>query len=240
MRKTLNTKIDDISDYVNTASKKNNKHKEFIRLVELHKNSTLSKADLDKLRMITDFFIAEKHQKAKDKKLKQIERKEKKKAKSDERRNYERQCFLLGGALLKLKIDDTEFPKFILTLCEMIVNGLLTYDNLKEFKEFDFEVITDSTTEEVNKNTIKNTVEEKYIKLKNEKKEQRVSFSFALEFTFKNNRYSLYPFSIAYINNKIVFCSFFFRNNDVENNWNMVHIHENSWHHMLKFKLENE
>lgn len=106
MRKTLNEKIDDIKEYVITQSRQTKKHQEFLRLSDLHSKSTLNRNDLEKLKLLTGFFIGERLDKARNKKLKEIERKENKKNKLKQKRDYERSCFLHGSILTKLRNDN--------------------------------------------------------------------------------------------------------------------------------------
>lgn len=141
MTKSLSDKIANISDYVKSVSRPNNKHREFFRLVDGYEKGTLNKLELVKLKELTNFFIAERKEKLHNKKIKRIEQEQRRKEKTAERKRYEHTCFILGGALLKLKSPDTDMPELIRAVCFMYIQGLISDKQLEiiGIKKYDVE-----------------------------------------------------------------------------------------------------
>lgn len=152
MTKSLSDKIAIISDYVKSVSRPNNKHREFFKLVDGYEKGTLAKLELVKLKELTNFFIAERKEKLHNKKIKRIEQEQKRKEKTAERKRYEHTCFILGGALLKLKNPDTDIdmPELIRAVCFMYLQGLISDKQL--------EIIG------IEKKYLKNKLDENYIR----------------------------------------------------------------------------
>lgn len=186
MTKSLSDKIANISDYVKSVSRPNNKHREFFRLVDGYEKGTLNKLELVKLKELTNFFIAERKEKLHNKKIKRIEQEQKRKEKTAERKRYEHTCFILGGALLKLKSHDTDMPELIRAVCFMYLQGLISDKQLEiiGIKKYDVERKLDE-----------NCVRDGIAKLE---KGKAIAFGFLFSMLYKdkNEYWVIYPYAV--------------------------------------------
>lgn len=184
MTKSLSDKIANISDYVKSVSRPNNKHREFFKLVDGYEKGTLVKLELVKLKELTNFFIAERKEKLHNKKIKRIEQEQKRKEKTAERKRYEHICFILGGALLKLKSPDIDMPELIRAVCFMYLQGLISDKQLEiiGIKKY-------NSKEKFDENFVRDVI----AKLE---KGQVTAFGFYMVYKDKNEYWVIYPYAV--------------------------------------------